>query len=362
MPAVSVLIKPASSACDMDCSYCFYHDEAANRSEGFCGMLCRETAERVVASAMEFASGSCAFMFQGGEPTLAGLDFYRNFLELEKKYAKPGVRVSNSLQTNGYAVTDEWAGFFADNGFLIGLSLDGPAEIHNLNRRDSQGGGTFNTVMRTARLLAKQGVQFNILSVVTGKSARSAEKIYNFFIKQGFRYLQFIPCLEPLCGEGGYAPSVEEYTQFLVRIFDLWYDDLLHGRYVSVRHIDNWLSILSGSEPEACSMCGRCSIQFVIEGDGSVYPCDFYALDEYKLGNVGSTGFEQLAYSEGAQCFIRQSLDVPAQCRQCEIGGLCRNGCRRERSQGINRYCEAYRSFFSQRLDKMYAAVQIIGR
>ena len=262
----------------------------------------------MVSTAMEYAEGACSFLFQGGEPTLAGLDFYRSFLQLEKKYSKPGVAIQNSIQTNGYLIDDAWAAFLHDNRFLTGLSLDGPAQIHDFNRTDRAGKGTFNRTMRAARLLEKHGAPYNILSVVTGQNARSIEKTYRFFVRNGFRYLQFIPCLEPLGeerGQTGYHLSCNEYETFLLRIFDLWLADLKAGRYVSIRHIENWISVLMGQPPESCNMNGRCSIQFVVEGDGSVYPCDFYVLDEWKLGTVNQNSFTEMINSSNARAFIR---------------------------------------------------------
>ena len=188
----------ASSACDMNCTYCFYRDVARNRENAFEGMLSLEAMERLVRAAMDYAEGTCTFAFQGGEPTLAGLDFYREVLALQKRYAKPGTAVRNTIQTNGYRIDAEWARFFAQERFLVGLSLDGPADLHNLNRRDGQGKGTFNRVLRAAKLFDKHGVEYNVLCVLTGKNARSIGQIYSFYKKQGFRWLQFIPCLEPL--------------------------------------------------------------------------------------------------------------------------------------------------------------------
>lgn len=371
MPPVSVLIKPASSACNMDCRYCFYQDVAANRAQGFSGMMTLETAEALVSSAMAYAEDSCSFLFQGGEPTLAGLDFYRAFLALEQKYAKPGVAIQNSIQTNGYLIDDAWAAFLHGNRFLTGLSLDGPAQYHDSNRLDRAGKGTFNRTMRAAHVLEKHGAPYNILSVVTGQNARSIEKIYRFFVRSGFRYLQFIPCLEPLDGErgqAGYHLSCNEYETFLLRIFDLWLADLKAGRYISIRHIENWLTVLMGRPPESCNMNGRCSIQFVVEGDGSVYPCDFYVLDEWKLGTVGQNSFAELLGSERAQAFVRASLNVPRECRDCPYHFICRNGCRRDRAVGadgtisLNYYCEAYRNFFRKRAPQLNEAILLLSR
>lgn len=351
MPPVSVLIKPASGACNLRCTYCFYRDVTQNRKTAFAGMLSLETAEKLVARALEFAERDCTFLFQGGEPTLRGLPFFEAFLAIEEKYRKPGVRIRHAIQTNGFGLEQAWADFFHKNRFLVGLSLDGCADLHNRCRTDAAGKGTFNAVLRTASLLQKTNVDFNILSVVTAASARHIEKNWRFFRKQDFRWLQFIPCIPPLHGEKPPGTlSVKEYGDFLSRVFFLWLDDLRHGIYTSVRHIDNYLSVYAGGQPESCGMNGRCGIQFVTEGDGSVYPCDFYVLDEWKLGNIADTSFADMLQTDAAAQFIQSSLAVPDECRGCRFYTLCRNGCRRDRPQdtdnGVNSYCRAYKAFF----------------
>ncbi len=369
MPPVNVLIKPASSACNMKCEYCFYRDVSDHRENGFHGMLSMDMMEKVIKSAMEYAEVSCTFLFQGGEPTLAGLDFYRQVMELENRYQRPGVRVFNSLQTNGYRIDEEWAAFFAENHFLLGVSLDGPAELHNQNRKDNSGKHTFNKVLHTTQLFDRFGVQYNILCVVTGRSARSIRKIYSFYRKQGFRWLQFIPCLEPLDHERGtekYHLSVKEYGEFLIQLFDLWVQDLKKGQYISIRHFDNWLQILLGGPAAACSMTGHCSIQFVVEGDGGVYPCDFYVLDELRLGTIGENRFEEMRKSPVAEQFLQESLPVPEECCACRFYPICRNGCRRDRlmvsegGTGKNYYCEAFQMFFKQRGRALEQAARLV--
>ena len=369
MPAVNILIKPASSACSMNCAYCFYKDVAQNRETAFEGMISLADMERVIAAGMEYAEGLCSFAFQGGEPTLAGLDFYRQVVELQKRHAKPGVRIHNAIQTNGFCIDEEWAKFLAENHFLVGLSLDGPADLHNFNRVDNHGKGTWNRIMRTVQLFDKYHVDYNILCVVTGQNARSIQKIYQFYRKQNFHWLQFIPCLEPLGEERGgakYHLSTKAYGDFLLRIFDLWYADLKRGEYVSIRHLDNWIAMLMGEPPEACNMTGRCSIQFVIEGDGGVYPCDFYVLDQWRLGTVGECSFAEMAACQTAKNFCQASCRVPEECRSCPVYPICRNGCRRDRlttPEGLvdrNYYCEAYRRFFTERYKELHDAVRII--
>lgn len=370
LPAANILVKPASSACDMACRYCFYRDVAEHRQVGFKGMLSRDKLEVLVKNALDSVQLYCGFAFQGGEPTLAGLDFYKCLIELQRRHNTRNIHIQNSIQTNGCSLDDEWAAFLRDNKFLVGLSLDGPAEVHNANRPDNAGKDTFNRAMKALHLLQRHGVDFNILSVVTGRGADHIGSIYRFMLKQGITHLQFIPCLEPLeCspGDSEWFLSAEKYGKFLVRLWDLWFKDLQNGAYTSVRHIDNWLSLLMGQRAEACNMTGRCSVQFVVEGDGGVYPCDFYVHDEWRLGDVGEP-LERLRQCDTAKRFVEASHPVPETCLSCRWGRLCRNGCRRERWSPvpgdipINRYCEAHRHFFDSRFDQMGAACGILNR
>ncbi|MBQ3105435.1 MAG: anaerobic sulfatase maturase [Lachnospiraceae bacterium] len=358
MPPLSVLIKPASSACNMNCDYCFYRDVANHRTEGFRGMISSRILEQAVSSLMEYAEGSIHFLFQGGEPTLAGLDFYRQTTALQKKYGRSNLAVYNSLQTNGYIIDEEWARFLSSHHFLVGLSLDGTQPLHDAHRRCRQGEGTFQRVAKAARLFDTFGTEYNILSVLTDHNTPAIDEIYSFFKSQGFHWLQFIPCLPPLdvpALASDLCLSSDYYAKFLIRIFDLWLEDIKRGQYISIRHLDNWLSILLGSGPASCGMMGRCSIQLVIESDGSVYPCDFYVLDEWKLGNIMTDYVSDMIRSQRASDFIKLSVALPEQCRCCSFYPLCRNGCRRERlpgteqEPGINRYCSAYKEFFSTR-------------
>ncbi|MDF2654605.1 MAG: anaerobic sulfatase maturase [Bacillota bacterium] len=383
MPPVNLLLKPASSSCNMNCRYCFYHDVAEHREQAFQGMLTESSLEKIIVSAFDYADHLCSFTFQGGEPTLAGLDFFQRAVELQKMHNQKGLNVRNNIQTNGLLIDDSWAKFFKENNFLVGLSLDGPADLHNENRCDHQGKGSWQQVMRAAQLFQKHGVDFNILCVVTGNNARFIEKIYRFYRRQDFRWLQFIPCLEPIEQERGVAPyhlARGQYGDFLVRIFRLWLDDLRDGNYISIRHIDNWLSMLMGEPPEACNMSGRCSVQFVIEGDGGVYPCDFYVLDQWKIGVAGEQSFAEMRESAAANRFVEQSFPLPESCRLCRYGVLCRNGCLRDRTRFDERgreveageqehcgksvqrnyYCDAYRRFFGECEAELAEALRLI--
>lgn len=203
MPPVNMLIKPASSLCNMRCRYCFYADVSSHWEIHNMGIMSEETHENMVRRVMEYAQGSVSFAFQGGEPTVAGLDFFRRHMQLCHKYAKNGVNIYNSVQTNGYTLDEEWAEFFAENRFLLGISLDGPKEIHDLYRKDAKGEGTFNRVRKAVSILERHKVEYNILCVVTEPLARNANRVMNFFINNNFSYLQFIPCLDGLEGKQG---------------------------------------------------------------------------------------------------------------------------------------------------------------
>lgn len=367
MPPVNILIKPASSACNMICKYCFYRDVTENRSNAFEGMLSMSQAEEIIRCGCEYAEKICSFTFQGGEPTLAGLDFFRQFVACAEKYKSKNLEIRFALQTNGLTIDAEWAKFFAQNHFLIGISLDGPADLHNANRQDRAEKGTWGRVMNSIKLFRKYRVDFNVLCVVTGRNARCAEKIYRFYRKNDFRWIQFIPCLSPIHDKGKKIPyqlSPREYGKFLIRLFDLWFDDLKNGNYISIRHFDNWMFLLLGESPEACNMTGRCSIQFVVEGDGSVYPCDFYVLDEWKMGNIKDCKFEEMKNGEIARRFVAESMKLPEDCKTCRWLALCRNGCKRERNIESNKmktlYCESHKMFFESRFSQMNQAVQII--
>ena len=365
MPPVNLLIKPASSLCNMRCKYCFYADVSRNRDTLSYGRMEEETLETLVKRAFEYATGYAGFAFQGGEPTLAGLNFYRKLIELQNKYNTRNLPVYNSIQTNGYALNEEWAAFFSEHHFLVGLSLDGTKEAHNALRLDAKGEGTYDTVVRSAALLEQAGVDFNILCVVNNYVARHPQKVYNNLKK--YRYLQFIPCLDDFDGEKeSFSLTPQRYGMFLKTTFDLYYQDFMAGNYVSIRNFDNYIRMLQGYPPESCAMNGVCTCYFVIEGDGSVFPCDFYVLDQWKLGNIREDSFEAMEEARRASGFVAWSARLPEECKACRWLMLCRNGCRRNREPvtadgtGKNYFCSAYQNFLEYaypRLQQLASAI-----
>lgn len=366
MKTLSLLIKPASGSCQLRCRYCFYKDITESRQVGNYGLMKPGTLDCLVSRAIKETEETCSFSFQGGEPTLVGLAFYQQLLELQnhykKKYNKNRLRINNAVQTNGMLLDADWCRFFAQNKFLVGLSLDGDKTIHDLNRIDQAGKGTYNRVMHAARLMNEYGVEYNILCVVTRELARRAKRIYRSLVKNGFGYLQFIPCIDDFDANPGASPyslTAERFGEFLINLFEEWYQDFRQGNYISIRHFDNWIHMLNGRPPETCSMSGRCTCYGVIEADGSVYPCDFYVLDAWRLGNLHESSLSEMLTSQRGRQFVTDSLPVADECRSCPYYEICRGGCRRDREPldtengTLNRYCQGYKAFFEHALPRL---------
>lgn len=359
MHPLSLLIKPVSSQCNIQCGYCFYRNVSSSRQTTLNKPMSDMVMEQLVDKACSFASSSCTFAFQGGEPTLAGLPYFEKFVDRVRKHCPTELKTQFVLQTNALNLSDDMLRFFKDNGFLLGISLDGPAELHNMIRRDNSGRGTFVPVMETITRIQEAGIEFNILSVVTNRSVRFVKEIYTFFKNHGFRFIQFIPCLPPLPesrmqGVQPFPLSAKSYGTFLIDLFNLWYTDLMAGQYTSIRQFDNYLLMLLRQPPEACDMGGRCSVQYVIESDGNIYPCDFFALDKYLLGNITALSFEEIDRQREKLRFIDESVELGAQCKACHYLPLCRGGCKRHRLMASgsmedlthNYFCKAFTAFF----------------
>ncbi len=350
MKNLVLLIKPAAGLCNMNCGYCFYK----SASEGRENRIMQEgTVDMLIERIKEFAPSSLSVMFQGGEPTLARLEFFERFTEkVSKNISAP---VSFSLQTNGLLVDDAFSRFFKKNSFLLGVSLDGNRRTNDRYRLDKNGGGVLPQILNSISILKKHEVDFNILSVIDNENAADAENTYTYFKKHGFGFLQFIPYID----EGnGISLSDEKYGEFLRKIFDLWYEDYINGRYISIRHIDNYINILLGRPPESCAMCGTCGHYFVIEANGDIYPCDFYCRNEFKTGTV----FDNNPFEINAKHreFIEESFVIHPHCKSCKYYILCRGGCKRDRINGFsqNKYCKAYYGFFEYAGERMKLIAQ----
>ncbi len=348
MPPLSLMIKPASSLCNLSCEYCFYRDVSAHREHLGFGKMTEETAEILIRKALDYAAGeSIAFAFQGGEPMLAGLDYFRFFTDCVNRLNTRKSKVFYSMQTNGTVIDGEWADFLRENQFLVGLSLDGDFDGNKFRKRPD-GQNAFYKILTTAELLKKRKVDFNILTVLTGFCADNGERIYKYFRSKGFRYLQFIPCLRPFDSteKSELYMTADQYADFLIKVFNLYVKDYVRHDYMSIRQFDNWVRLYLGHPTEQCGIKGHCSHQFVAEANGNIYPCDFYCTDEYFLGNIKETDFLTMEKSDTARLFLRESLKVPDRCKNCNVYPMCRaGGCKR--TQQSEDYCKAYKQFFN---------------
>lgn len=352
MPALSILIKPASNLCNLNCEYCFYRAMSRSRPGGSFGVMSDATLEALVKNALDCAEELCVFAFQGGEPTLCGLGFYQKLVELQEKHNHKHIKIENTIQTNGILIDDEWADFLGAHDFLVGLSLDGPRKINDHCRVSADGSGAFERIMDAAACLKRHDVPFNVLSVITARAAESPDHLYRFFKKQEFPFLQFIPCLAEAPGAvPAYSLRPGQYGAFLSRVFDLWYQDFIAGAQIDIRFFSNLVQMAAGYRPEACGMCGRCVPYPVVEGDGGVYPCDFYVTEQWRLGTVKEK-LTDLLMSRKAQEFTAISESVDSACRECGHFDLCRGGCRRWREPvtngqlSLNCLCGDYKQFF----------------
>lgn len=362
MHFLNFLIKPASGLCNLRCRYCFYEDETNNRSEKNRGIMKEETMNLLIDRAFQEIDpdGRISFAFQGGEPTIAGLPFFRHFVDRVKSLRPHRVSVSYAIQTNGTLLDEEWAGFFKENRFLVGISMDGDKVLHNLYRKDPAGNDTWNRVMKSLKLLQKNNVDVNALCVVTKQTARHPEKTYRELKSIGIGYLQYIACLDPICepkGKRMWSLSPESYGSFLCKLFDCWYNDWEKGQYHSIRLFDDYIHILLGDGASTCSTCGHCGSYFLVEADGSVYPCDFFALDEWYMGDLKAHSLSELASSETARRFLAESANKPPECKGCRYSSICNGGCRNDwivAPSGMQNYhCAAFRMLLDYAMPRM---------
>ena len=375
MKYVNLLIKPVSSLCDLRCKYCFYADIAAKREVKQYGIMETGTMTRLIETAFAAADpgGTVSFAFQGGEPTLAGLPFFEAFTQTVHRLQKPGIQVNYAIQTNGMTVDEKWAEFLREHQFLVGLSIDGDKETHDMHRVDQEGNGTWARAIKAFQILQQYQVETNILCVVSNACSRRPQKVYAALKKLGARYLQFIPCLDPwdeVRGVHSFSLRPERYGKFLCTLFDAWFQDWKSGHYVSIRLFDDYVHLLMGLPGSSCSANGRCGSYLVVESDGSLYPCDFYVLDSWRLGSIyEDKSLTQIIAGEVATSFYEKGRSKPEECSSCPWFRCCFGGCPRDwymaGSLPHNYFCAALRMFFqyaAKRLEEIAAAEAAIER
>ena len=333
MKYFSMLIKPASSLCNLRCRYCFYCDVAENRDIPSYGVMNEETMNLLIDKTLAFfhEETTITFAFQGGEPTVAGLDYFKRFIRRVNLKKKNYHHICYSLQTNGTLLNDEWITLLRQNHFLVGVSLDSYQSQHDAMRPDAQGQGTFQRIMENIEKLKKAKVDFNILSVLTRQMAQHPKEVFDFYARNQLDYIQLIPCLPPLETDNDpYSLRPHDFFQFYDTFFECWLQELKKGHYISVTLFDNVIPLFAGVPAQQCGFMGFCSMQFVVESDGGIYPCDFYVLDQYKIGNIHEMEIDEIMKSQKAQSFLKEPHRTTPLCKTCRYYRLCRGQCRRQ--------------------------------
>ena len=375
--AFHIMAKPTGSACNINCDYCFFlKKEALYPDSNF-----RMSDEVHDAYIRQLFAGhqvpQVTVAWQGGEPTLMGLDFYRRSVEFQKTCAKPGTRIENSFQTNGILLDDEWCRFFHDNNFLVGLSIDGPKELHDVYRKDKGGRGTFDRVLRAVRLLQKHKVEFNILCAVNSKNAAHPLEVYRFFRDElQAQYIQFIPVVErdnpSPCMEGNQVTDrsvgPEQWGKFLIAMFDEWVK-----RDVGRTFVLNFDASLAGWLGRAGTVCifGRtCGEGTAMEHNGDLYSCDHFVEPKYYLGNILQTPMIDLVGSDQQHKFGQDKWDgLPQYCLKCDFLFTCNGECPKNRfieapdgEAGLNYLCAGYKAFFTHARKPMEVMAELLRR
>ena len=393
-----VMVKPTGALCNLDCSYCYYlsKQELLGRPEQW--RISDDALETFIRQYFEGQNHKeVIFSWQGGEPTLLGIDFFRKVVDLEKKFCPPHVRCENDLQTNGTNLDDEWCEFLHDENFLVGLSLDGPKRLHDAYRRDKSGQGSFDRVLRAGKLLKKHKVNYATLSCVNRLSAKHPIEVYRFLRDEiGSKRMQFIPIVEPVgfrqvapqrwdqrlmpllntpeARPGNPGSVVEEWSvdpddwgDFLCRVFDEWYRKDLGEIYVNYFEaaVETWMGHVS----PICTQSPMCGKGLALEHDGSVYACDHYVYPEYRVGNIKERPLEEMAYSELQERFgkAKEGL-LPEYCRKCEYQFACFGECPKNRfikmpdgQPGLNYLCAGWKKFFTHIDPSIQKIVRSLG-
>ncbi|MDD5075747.1 MAG: anaerobic sulfatase maturase [Sphaerochaetaceae bacterium] len=354
-PLSFLLVKPAGPDCNLACKYCFYSCKDEYFGSGTRHRMSFDTLEIMIRQALGRPGAAMSFGWQGGEPTLAGLDSFKQAVELQTQYGK-GMRVSNSLQTNGILIDQGWIDFLKKYSFLIGLSIDGPEHVHDHYRLDFAGKGSHHKVEQVAKEMLANDVAVNAISVVNNYSAQYGKETYEYLKSLGFTYLQFIPCVETdPTGKrqaADFSVTPQQYGKFLCDVFDLWEKDVRNGvPTISIRGFDNYLGMYLGYESTECVFKHTCGDYLVVEHTGEIYSCDFFVEDAWRLGDITKNGnMEEMLNGKRQQLFSRMKAKVPDKCLKCEWRPMCHGGCTKDRlrdprDKRMSHFCESYKMF-----------------
>ncbi len=360
----SLLIKPASAVCNLDCEYCFYLDREADPYKSLpARRMTLETLERLVDTYMFYSYPASTFAFQGGEPTLAGLPFFEKLVGFQQQYGRNGQSVSNALQTNAVLIDKNWCDLFREYNWLLGVSLDGPEEINDLYRFNKDHRGTWKRVMQSVEMMKVNKVEFNILCVLSTANVGRAKDLYKFFRGLGIDNIQFIPLAE-FDGEGNrlpYTPTPEQYGTFLCEVFELWWPE---RRKVRIRFFDNLAEALAGQKPGSCTMHETCDSYVVVEYNGDIYPCDFFVESSWKLGNITVDSWPEIARRTRRLSFASKKTLAHPDCQVCEYQSICHGGCPKFRHgpyrkfEDLDYFCQAYKMIYARSVEPLRAELK----
>jgi len=365
MKPFSLLIKPASADCNLRCKYCFYIDHLENVKNT--PRMSYEVLEKMIASYMDTnQNNNYAFGWQGGEPMIMGLKFFQKAIEFQKQYAPQGAVISNGLQTNGTLITNDFAKFFGEYKFLLGVSLDGPSYLHDYYRKTIGHKPTHSLVMRGIDILKKNNVEFNILILVNNENVKKAKEIYQYLRENGFLYHQYIPCVEFDENNNSKPFSItgEEWGKFLCELFDLWIKDDINR--ISIRLFDSILEFLIFNRYNVCHMQNTCCQYFVVEYDGNVYPCDFFVQEDLLLGNILTHSWEDFFKSPIYLKFGQQKALWSLECNRCPFINFCHGDCQKFRigtsqaSKNLSFLCQGWKKFYAYTLSRFKIIVNKI--
>ncbi|WP_138419900.1 anaerobic sulfatase maturase [Aquibacillus sediminis] len=346
-----VMWKTVSEACNLACDYCYY--SRCNGRPGRVNRIEDRLLEAFIKQYMAMSTGVVSFVWQGGEPLLAGMDFFKKVVQLQAKHAPPNTIISNSIQTNGTMINKEWATFFKTYNFFVGVSIDGPEYINDARRVTGTGKGSYKAIMKGIHHLKEAGVQFNILTVLHENNVTKAAELMEFYKQEELHYVQFIPCMDfqsqNVNQPGAFLITPKQYGDFLCEAFDSWYND---GQpQISIRFFDNLVAMNLHQTAELCIHQETCPKTLILEQNGDAYPCDFFIHEDYRLGNVGTDSLESILNNEKWDQFLTMKPNLPEQCKSCEFLHLCHGGCPRNRLRTNNQvdveyFCESYKQIY----------------
>jgi len=367
---LGIMWKTVSEDCNLACDYCYY-STCGGKPGSRIHRIHPSILEKFIREYMDRSKGSAVFAWQGGEPLLAGLEFFEEVVACQARYAPPRTVISNSLQTNGTLINERWASFFKTYHFLIGVSLDGPQPIHDARRVDAAGKGSFDRVMKGIGHLKRHGVDFNILTVISRENVTKARELMEFYEAEGFGYVQYIPCMDFRSQQAGmpgtYDITPEEYGDFLCEAFDYWYNN--GNPETSVRFFDNMLSVYVNREAELCVHRSSCPGTMILEQNGDAFPCDFYMHTDWKLGNVATNSIDEILDHPLYRKFLGMKPTLPEKCRICEWKPLCHGGCPRNRkwtedlsASEHDYFCAGYKRIYAYADERMKRLGQSLRR